>query len=121
MKTVDWKQPLLGLAALTAVVGSAHANWPLAFLGLALIVESFAEYVFGMPFDKVRRLRRYRWTLRYFAMALGVLVAAGYGLDFMPPLLGVTPQPVGILLTGLMIGRGSNFAHEVLAAFGGGR
>lgn len=90
----------------------------LIVFALTFFCESFVEYVFGTAFDKVPKLVPYKWTLMYVAMAAGVGLAFYYSIDLismLPPGSGVTP--VGIILSGLAIGRGSNFLHQFVSQF----
>jgi hypothetical protein len=54
-------------------------------------------------------------VLRYAAMALGVLLALAYRADLLALVGLVSPfSPfVGYVVTGLVIGRGSNFLHDL--------
>lgn len=85
---------------------------------LAFLVESFTEYVFGTPMDKVPKLKPYKWALMYLALAAGIGLTFYYRLDLISMLPGEVPiTPVGILLTGLVIGRGAVFAHQFVSQF----
>lgn len=54
---------------------------------------------------------------RIGAMAIGLLLAFGTGLDIMA-MFGVSMKIpyVGIIFTGLLISRGANFVHDILQA-----
>ena len=99
---------------------------PLAILGvillLAFLVESLVEYLFGPIFDKIPSLTKAKWTLMYIAMATGILGAVVYSFDLLyllGQLLSVeVPKTVyGIVITGMAIGRGSNYLHDILTKF----
>jgi hypothetical protein len=87
---------------------------------LAFLVEALVEAVFGTLFDKVPALTPYKWTLMYIAFVVGIIGAFVYRFDLMY-LLAVylddkatlTITTFGTVLTGLGIGRGSNFLHDL--------
>lgn len=96
---------------------------------MAFMVESLVEYLFGQAVSHLPMLQPYSWLLMYFAAIVGVIGAFLYGFDLLY-LLGnylavpvdafpVMAQPTwfGILLTGLAIGRGSNYLHDLVAKF----
>lgn len=90
----------------------------LIVFALTFLTESFTEYIFGTIFDKVPKLIPYKWTLMYLAMLAGVGLAFYYSVDLialLPP--GSEVTPVGIVLSGLAIGRGSNFLHQFVSQF----
>ena len=78
---------------------------------LAMFVESFVEYVFG----SIKEVKRF---LPYLAMVGGVVLAVLLGVDMIGPFLvtfGTKAHPiVTTIMTGLVIGRGSEFAHDIL-------
>lgn len=82
-------------------------------LYLAIAVERVTEIVFGQPFDKIEKLKPYKWTLMYVAMVLGVVSAFTFDLDFLT-LVGQDLTLFGQVLTGIAIGGGSNFIHDWL-------
>jgi hypothetical protein len=85
---------------------------------LAFLVESFVEYVFGTPMDKIPKLTPYKWLLMYLALAAGVGLAFYYRLDMISLLPGEYPiTPVGIILSGLILGRGAVFTHQFVSQF----
>jgi hypothetical protein len=73
---------------------------------LAVIVEGIIEYL-GTPLPSQFK--------PYAAALLGVAVCVAYNADVLA-LLGRPAQIpfVGAILTGLLIGRGSNYLHDVL-------
>jgi hypothetical protein len=99
----------------------------LAFL-LSFLTESGVEYILGTPIDKVEKLKPYKWLLMYPPMILGVGLSYYYKLDLialLPTWLAeltqasaeYIPTPVGMILSGLAIGRGSNYLHQVMSQF----
>ena len=89
---------------------------------LAFLTESLTEYVFGTPFDKYEKLKPHKWLLMYVSAAVGVGLAFFYRLDIVS-LLGdvlaeqLAPSWVGFVLTGLGIGRGANWLHQVVQQY----
>lgn len=98
----------------------------LAYIGiivlLAFLAESMTEYVFGQVVDHVPSLDRYRWLLMYIAAAVGVGLAFFYQLDLIHLLAEAvevelpTAYP-GMILTGLGIGRGANYIHQLVSEY----
>jgi len=89
---------------------------------LAFLAESLVEYIFGTLFDKLPALAPYKWTLMYVALVVGVGMAFFYGLDLIALISQeaggqVGASWLGILLTGLVVGRGSNFLHEFVSKY----
>ena len=85
---------------------------------LAFLVESFVEYFFGLLCKKIAKLEPYSWLLVYLAAVIGVGLAFVYKFDFISLAGEFLEEPIqtnaiGIILTGLMIGRGSNFVHDI--------
>lgn len=81
---------------------------------LAVVVEKlvdlFKTLVYALPFisDKFKPI-----TLEMISLGLGILLAYQTQIDSLS-LLGVEAQDpiVGMIITGLVIGKGSNFAHD---------
>lgn len=91
-------------------------------LVLSFLVESMIEYFLGTPMDKIEVLKPFRWLLMYAAPAAAVPIAFHYQLDliaWIARLAGweVPVTPVGIVLTGLVIGRGANYAHQFVSKY----
>jgi hypothetical protein len=93
---------------------------------MAFIIESLVEYFFGQLFARVPAIQPYSWMLMYAAAIVGVIGAFLYGFDLLYLLgnyLGVDwpelsqPTWFGTLLTGMAIGRGSNFLHDLVKKF----
>jgi len=89
---------------------------------LAFLTESLVEYLFGAIVEHVPALDPYRWLLMYVAAGVGVTGSFIYQFDLLH-LLGdyVSAEiPVhwfGVLLTGLSIGRGSNYLHDLVKKY----
>lgn len=52
--------------------------------------------------------------MTYVTMLLGILFAFFFQADLLATLELTAVTPVGILVTGLIVGRGSNFLHDAL-------
>jgi len=91
-------------------------------VGLAFLAESLVEYLFGTLFDKIPSLEAYKWTLIYVSMGVGILMAFHYQLDLIALIANLAEYPIeqtwlGILLTGVVIGRGANFVHQFVSEY----
>lgn len=82
-------------------------------LYLVVAIERITEIVLGQLFDQIEKLQPYKWTLMYAAMVLGIVAAFTFDLDVLT-LLGNDVSVLGQVLTGLIIGGGSNFLHDLL-------
>ena len=89
----------------------------LVALALAFMAESMTEYLFASWIDWAVS----KWPsfgkaqpLKYVAAIVGVAFAFAYSLDLIAAMLGAIPNPawVGVLLTGLAVGRGANYVHD---------
>jgi hydrogenase/urease accessory protein HupE len=77
-----------------------------AIFVLAVLVEATVEYLF-VPVPTVFK--------PYIAAVLGVVVCLAYGAD-LPAALGLPPVAyVGPVVTGLVIGRGSNYLNDLVS------
>ena len=76
---------------------------------LAYLAESIVEYFFAWA---------PKWT-KYIAAAVGILLAINFQMDLFQSLLGLESfHPlVGYVLTGLVLGRGSNWLHDLWNRF----
>ena len=89
----------------------------LFWMALAFICESMVEYLFASWIAQLPA--KWKWVdelepLKYISLLVGVALAASYGLDIIYEVFGATaswPQ-VGVIVTGLTIGRGSNYCHD---------
>lgn len=76
---------------------------------LAVLVEGIVEYFIASE-DK-----KQPW-LKYVAAAIGVLVCVIYKADLLAGLGLITPIPyVGSIVTGIIIGRGSNYLNDFIS------
>lgn len=79
---------------------------------LAFLAEGMTEYLFADLFDLGGLDRKY---LKYVAAVVGVAMAVLYRLDLLSAYFGLVAvhQAVGWVLTGLVIGRGANYVHDL--------
>ena len=96
----------------------------IAFL-LAYLTESLTEYVIGTLFDRIEKLKPWKWIQLYFAMAVGIYLAIFYHLDLVYLLsllisetvnidVPIQASIVGFVLTGMGIGRGAGWLHDLV-------
>lgn len=89
---------------------------------LAFLVESMVEYAFGTPLKKLGK-GNLTWLLMYISMAAGVALAFWYHTDLIYLLaqsVGAERVPeswVGYILTGMGIGRGANWLHQLVSEY----
>ena len=80
------------------------------------IVEIFKDVVYAIPIfpDKFRPL-----TLELLSLAFGLILAFQSGINALELLdVKIIDPQIGIGITGLVIGKGSNFAHDFFHGFG---
>ena len=88
----------------------------LAF-ALAFVVESMVEYIFGRIIQQFPKLEGLRFFLPYLALAAGVGVAFFYRIDLFALILEDVPSWLGVLLSGLGIGRGAEWLHGFVSNY----
>ncbi len=79
------------------------------------LVQLFKDFVYAVPFlpDKFRPL-----SVQLLSLACGIVLALGTGLNALELMHVPFAYPqVGMVITGLVIGRGSNFAHDVFSIY----
>ncbi len=89
---------------------------------ITFLVEASVEYILGTAFDKIPKLTAYKWVLMYVSLAVGIGISFYYRFDLIALIattLGITFSVtwVGIVFSGLVIGRGSNFLHQFVSKF----
>ena len=82
-----------------------------------MCTEGTVEYVLGTAFDKIAQLNGYKWGLMYVSLALGIFLAFHYSLDIPFLLLNLPASPVGVIGTGVIMGRGANFVNDIWQKF----
>lgn len=92
-------------------------------LFIAFLVETLVEFVTAPVFDHVPKLQPFKWVIMYVAIAVAMFASFLYRLDLVFMLanfLGVSeiPQTIfGIVITGIAIGKGSNYLHDLIKKF----
>ncbi len=83
----------------------------LSIIFLATFTEGLIEYIAG----KAKKSRPY---IKYVALAIGVALAIAYKVDI-PGMVGLTTPYLlaNYIVSGIIIGRGSNYVHDVLSTF----
>jgi len=90
---------------------------------LAYLIETLVEALLGPIFEKVPKLSPWKWALMYIAIAAGVYAAFLYKFDvvyMLASFLGVENLQItvfGIVITGLGVGKGSNYLHDLFKKF----
>ena len=89
---------------------------------MAYAVETIVEALFGRVIDNIPTLKKYRWTLVYIAVLVGIAGAWVYRFDLISLLgkyfgLVVLVTWFGITITGIMIGMGAAYIHQVISQF----
>lgn len=85
---------------------------------LTTLIEGLITYVFGTAkIEGESGEKKERPYIRYVSLALGVAAAFAYGIDI-PAMAGLVSQYsfVGYLVSGLVIGRGSNYVNDILGS-----
>ena len=91
-------------------------NFFLMFV-FAGLVEALTEFVFAPLFDNLGWLDKNKWLLPYTPIPLGILGAIMYQFDILYEVSRIAGGTVevnalGLVLTGVLIARGSNFLHQ---------
>jgi len=79
------------------------------------LVEIFKDIIYAIPFlpDEFRPL-----TLELLSLACGLLLAFQTNINAFELLnIKITDPFVGIITTGLVIGKGANFAHDFFSSY----
>jgi len=89
----------------------------LVALALAFIAESMTEYLFASWIDWLKEKHpevEKAQPLKYIGAGVGLVLAFVYNLDLLRAMLGAIANPpwVGVVITGLAIGRGANYVHN---------
>lgn len=81
-----------------------------------MATEGTVEYLLGTPMDKIPKLAPFKWLLMYVSVALGIFFAFYYELDVVV-LFGLASSWLGMVLTGIVMGRGANFVNDLWQKF----
>ncbi len=84
---------------------------------IAFLTETLVEYLLGIPMDKFPKLTPFKWLLMYVAGAVGVGLSLFYKLDLLALIMAREGTVIGMVITGLAIGRGSNYLHQFVSQF----
>jgi len=87
----------------------------LAVFLLAFVAEAMTEYLFSEPLNRFQG-GRYCFMLKYIACAIGIGFCVGYRIDILEMVAGLEPTApwIGWIISGAIIGRGSNFLNDVI-------
>lgn len=86
---------------------------------LSLVANRLVEGLVTPIFDK---FKLEKFWLMYIAWAVGGVLVVVSGVNLFADIPGVTmPSVLGLILSGLVAGGGSNFLNELFDAFGQGR
>lgn len=81
---------------------------------LATIIEGLITYLFGKSEDGAEE----RAYLKYVSLVLGIGAAIAYQVDLLAMVGLVSAVPfVGYIISGLVIGRGSNYLNDIISSF----
>lgn len=89
---------------------------------MAFMVETLTEFLFGDLFNNVESAKPFKWTIKYIAVMIGVAGAWVYQFDLIHLLseyvgAGLPSSPFGVALTGIAVGKGSNYIHQMITQF----
>jgi hypothetical protein len=98
----------------------------LVTLLLAFLVETLVEFLFGELFNSIPALQPFSIVKKYIAIAVAIAYTFSYQLDLLyliaqyveiewPTFANVSIP--GMLITGIAIGKGSNYLHGFIAKF----
>lgn len=79
---------------------------------LAGILNRVVEYTIGTAFDKIEKLKPFRWALMYLVLALGVLSAFQFDLDMLV-IFDFPASGLGRILTGIILSGGANLINDL--------
>lgn len=87
-------------------------------LFLTTFIEGLITYVFGpSQVNGESGEKKDRSYIKYVSLALGIALAIAYKIDI-PAMVGIVSSYsfVGFVVSGLVIGRGSNYVNDVLGS-----
>lgn len=84
---------------------------------LAFLTEGVTEYFFAGPLTRLKLSPGY---LKQVSAAVGVVLCLTYRVDALSLLFALSPrwELLGQVLTGLLLGRGANFVHDLYTRYG---
>jgi hypothetical protein len=101
------------------MLGSIIASLIIIFV-LAFLVETLVEFLIGTPMEKFPALKPYKWMTMFVAIAVGIMGAFVYQFDVIYLIAGylgvltIPISPFGLIITGIAIGKGSNYIHDLV-------
>ena len=90
---------------------------------VAFLIETLVEFVFADVFLKIPGAAQWKWTVKYIAISVAIYAAFLYQFDLISLLAQLLEGPVieistfGLIVTGVAIGKGSNYLHDVFKRF----
>ena len=84
---------------------------------LAFLTEGLTEYFFAGPLARMRVSPQY---LKQVSALVGMVLCLTYRVDALALFFSLSPQWefLGQVLTGLLLGRGANFVHDLYSRYG---
>lgn len=93
----------------------------IAVYAVALLLAwglEFALEAYIVPiFDNIPYVSEARWLLRYLSLGLAIFMAFFYKLDAVELIRQGNPTPVGMALTGAIIGGGADAVHTLFRKY----
>lgn len=82
---------------------------------LAFLCEAMTEYLFAEPLERFQN-GQYCFVLKYIAVVVGIGLCVAYRIDVLAMVTGLEAVAawVGWVISGMIIGRGSNFVNDVI-------
>lgn len=87
----------------------------LAVFLLAFVAEAMTEYLFSELLNRIEG-GQYCFVLKYIACTIGICFCVAYRVDILEMVAGLKPATpwIGWVISGTIIGRGSNFLNDVI-------
>ena len=82
-----------------------------------IATEGAVEYLVSPLFDKFAP--NAKWAQMYISVAAGIGLAFVYNLDIPTLWLSMPSSVVGIVITGIVMGRGANAVHQIAQLISG--
>lgn len=84
---------------------------------LAFLTEGLTEYLFAGPMARLRLPTAY---LKQVSAVVGMVLCLTYKVDALALFFSLAPRWdfLGQVLTGLLLGRGANFFHDLYSRYG---
>lgn len=115
---------IIGLAFALAIKGSYQAAAILLVAGVfSFLIESTVEFLFGVVIDLWSSLDWLRKILPLIPLPLAIGAMFVYHIDLISTLVNLLPEqtwsvtPLGTIATGIMVGRGAVYLHQILNTY----